>query len=102
MLAIRAKICAVVPGPGYTAGVFRVIRFRGFCGQRNASHDYNTGDRIVVPDRPAPTRVLVRSAPRARRRCVRAMVGAPLARADERGENTGDTGGGRLNVLPDG
>jgi len=60
MLAIRAKICAVVragvtgiAGPAGSSGT----AFRGFCGQRNASHDYNTGDRIVVLDRPAPTGV---------------------------------------------
>jgi len=100
MLAIRAKICAVVRAPGYSRGL--PVRFRGFCGQRNASHRL----QHRWPDRRSRSsgshRGLVRSAPRARRRCVRAMVRAPLARADERGENTGDTGGGRLNVLPDG
>ena len=56
MLAIRAKICAVVRAPGYSRGL--PVRFRGSSVVNEMRHtDYNTGDRIVVLDRPAPTGV---------------------------------------------
>ncbi len=106
-ISIRAKICAVVRGPGSrgTGVLSLIVRFASdvFCGLNEMRHTITTpvtGSLFSIVRRVRLPPGLVRSAPTGPAPVHPRSAGA--SRRVERRENTGDTGGGRLNVLPDG